>query len=133
MIVFVYFIIIASLISYIDSKKRIIPDKIIFPALIGLVFLKFLDNSLSVNDAIAVGLVLAVFIIPVVLNMAFGGGDLRFGAFCALFVGLEQVGYFILFAGTLHLVLLSIVKKKSYAFAPAMSIAAIISYGLGKI
>jgi len=133
MIVFVYFIIIASVISYIDSKKRIIPDKVIIPAFIGLVFLKYLEHSLSVNDVIAIGLVLVIFLIPIILNMAFGGGDLRFGAFCALFVGLEQVGYFILLAGMIHLIILAVVKKKSYGFAPAMSIGAILSYTIGKL
>jgi len=133
LIILIYFIIIALIISYIDSKKRIIPDKIIIPAFIGLLLLKGLDSGLSLNDAIAVGLVLIIFLIPIVLNMAFGGGDLRFGAFCALFIGLEGLGYFILFSGVLHLILLAILKKKSYGFAPAMSLAAILSYALGKI
>ena len=133
MIIFVYFIIIASVISYIDSKKGIIPDKIIIPAFIGLVILKWLDASLSFYDAIAVFIVLVIFLIPIILNMAFGGGDLRFGAFCALFVGLEGIGYFIIFAGITHLMLLGILRKKSYGFAPAMSVAAIISYTIGKL
>lgn len=133
MIVLVYFIIIASIISYIDSKKRIIPDKIIIPAFIGLLILKYFYATLSFNDAIAVILILFIFLIPIILNMAFGGGDLRFGAFCALFVGLGSIGYFILLSGTVHLLILSILKKKSYAFAPAMSIAAILSYFIGKL
>lgn len=132
MIIFVYFIIIASIISYIDSQKGIIPDKIIMPAFVGLVILKWLDASLSFNDAISVFIILVIFLIPIVLNMAFGGGDLRFGAFCALFVGLEGIGYFIIFSGIIHLMLLDILKKKSYGFAPAMSAAAIISYTIGK-
>ena len=133
MIVFVYFIIIAFIISYIDSKKGIIPDKIIMPAFVGLIILKWLDTSLSFNDAIAVVVILVIFLIPIIFNMAFGGGDLRFGAFCALFVGLEGIGYFIIFSGVLHLILLAILKKKSYGFAPAMSIAAIISYTIGQL
>ncbi len=133
MIVLVYFIIIAFLISYIDSKKRIIPDKIIIPAFVGLLILKWFEASLSLGDAIAVVLILAIFLIPIILNMAFGGGDLRFGAFCALFVGLGSIGYFIILSGVIHLAILSILKKKSYGFAPAMSIAAIISYTLGQL
>ncbi len=133
MIVLVYFIIIAFIISYIDSKKRIIPDKIIIPAFIGLLILKYFYMTLSLYDAIAVVLVLFIFLIPIILNMAFGGGDLRFGAFCALFVGLGSIGYFILLSGIIHLLILSILKKKSYAFAPAMSIATILSYFIGKL
>jgi len=133
MIIFVYFIIIAFIISYIDSKKRVIPDKITIPAFIGLIILKWLDTSLSLNDAIAVIVILVIFLVPIIFNMTFGGGDLRFGAFCALFVGLEGIGYFILFSGIIHLMLLGILKKKSYGFAPAMSAAAIISYTIGKL
>lgn len=133
MIVLVYFIIIAFIISYIDSKKRIIPDKIIIPAFVGLLILKWFDASLSRGDAIAVVLILVIFLIPIILNMAFGGGDLRFGAFCALFVGLGSIGYFIMLSGTVHLLILGIVKKKSYGFAPAMSVAAIMSYVIGKL
>ncbi len=133
MIVLVYFIIIAFIISYIDSKKRIIPDKIIIPAFVGLLILKWLDASLSLNDAIAVVLILVIFLIPIIFNMAFGGGDLRFGAFCALFVGLGSIGYFIMLSGIIHLLILGIFKKKSYGFAPAMSAAAILSYFIGKL
>ncbi|MEN4046489.1 MULTISPECIES: prepilin peptidase [Sulfurimonas] len=133
MIIFVYFIVIASVLSYIDSKKRVIPDRIILPAFAVLVILKWWDADLSVYDLYAVLIVLVIFIIPVILNMAFGGGDLRFGAFCALFVGLSQVGYFIIFSGLIHLVILAALKKKSYGFAPAMSIAAILSYTIGKL
>jgi prepilin signal peptidase PulO-like enzyme (type II secretory pathway) len=133
MIIFVYFIIVAAVISYIDMKKSLIPDKIMLPAFLGLVVLKYFYADLSMNDAIAVVIVLVLFLIPLILNMAFGGGDLRFGAFCALFVGLEFIGYFILFAGVIHLLILGILKKKSYGFAPAMSIAAILSYSIGKI
>ncbi|ADN09887.1 prepilin peptidase [Sulfurimonas autotrophica] len=133
MIILVYFIIIAFIISYIDSKKRIIPDKIIIPAFVGLLILKWLDASLSLNDAIAVILILVIFLVPIILNMAFGGGDLRFGAFCALFVGLGSIGYFIMLSGIIHLLILGILKKKSYGFAPAMSAAAIISYFIGKL
>ncbi len=133
MIILVYFIIVAFIISYIDSKKRIIPDKIIIPAFFGLLILKWLDASLSLNDAIAVVLILVIFLIPIILNMAFGGGDLRFGAFCALFVGLGSIGYFIMLSGIIHLLILGILKKKSYGFAPAMSAAAILSYFIGKL
>jgi len=133
MITLVYFIIIALLISYIDGKKRIIPDKIITPAFVGLLLLKWLEASLSVYDGIAVLLILVIFIIPIILNMHLGGGDLRFGAFCALFVGLEGIGYFVILSGLIHLIILGILKKKSYAFAPAMSLAAVISYIIGHI
>ena len=131
--VLTFFILIAIIISAIDIKKSIIPDKIILPAFALLLILKHFLQTLSLYDLYATLLTLGVFLIPLALNMAFGGGDLRFGAFCAVFVSLESVGYFLLLSGLLHLLLLLIVKKKSFPFAPAMSLAALGAYGLGVV
>jgi len=120
-------------ISYIDSKKGIIPDKVMLPAFVGLLVLKQLETGLAYSDLVSIALVLVIFFIPIVLNMAFGGGDLRFGAFCALFLGLNAVGYFIMFAGIIHLIILAFLKKQSFGFAPAMSIAALLSYFIGQM
>jgi prepilin signal peptidase PulO-like enzyme (type II secretory pathway) len=133
MLTLIFFIVIAFIISYIDAKKSLIPDKIIVPAIVVLVFLKYLDNSLNLYDFYAVGIVVAIFLIPIILNMAFGGGDLRFGAFCAFFVGLKMLGFFIIFAGFIHIIILTFLRKRSFGFAPAMSLAAILSYVLGNI
>jgi len=95
--------------------------------------LKWLNLSLNIYDLVAICVVLFIFLIPIILNMAFGGGDLRFGAFCALFLGLNAVGWFIMLAGIIHLLVLALLKKKSFGFAPAMSIAALISYFIGQM
>jgi Flp pilus assembly protein protease CpaA len=133
MIILIYFISIALFISIVDIKKSLIPDKIIIPAIFGLVLLKWLDESLSLSDFIAMIIVLTIFIVPIILNMSFGGGDLRFGAFCALFLGLEEVGFFILFAGVFHLLILGLLKKKSFGFAPAMSLSTLLAYMIGSL
>lgn len=101
------------------------------PAFVILIFLKWFDSSLALQDGVAVILVLFIFLIPIILNMHFGGGDLRFGAFCALFLGLNAVGWFVMLAGVIHLAILALLKKKSFGFAPAMSLAAVISYLIG--
>jgi len=88
---------------------------------------------LSLYDLYSVVIVLVIFMIPIIFDMAFGGGDLRFGAFCALFLGLKLVGMFILLAGVIHLVILTILKKNSYGFAPAMSLSAMTAYIIGFI
>lgn len=119
------------MVSYIDAKRSVIPDKIILPAFITLLIVKYIDKNLVFEDLIAVVIVLIVFVIPIVFNMAFGGGDLRFGSFCALFLGLEPIGWFILLSALIHLCVLMIIKKKSFGFAPAMSLGAIASYMLG--
>ena len=128
MIVVVFFLLIAIIISSIDAKKEMIPDKIILPSIVALLLIKWLDSSLMVTDFIAMGIVLIIFIIPLVFGMAFGGGDLRFSAFCALFVGLKGIGFFIIFSGIIHLVILAMMKKKSFGFAPAMSVGALGSF-----
>lgn len=133
MYILVLFISIALVISYIDIKKSMIPDKIIFPAIVGMLILKYIDDSLSLNDLIAVTLIFTIFVIPIALNMAFGGGDIRFGVFCALFLGLAQIGYFVIFAGLVHLIILFLLKRKSFGFAPAMSIATLMVYSIGSL
>ena len=79
--ILVFFIIIAAIVSYIDIKESVIPDKVMFPSIAILALLKYLDGSLSFYDGVAVMIVLTIFMVPIVLDMAFGGGDLRFGAF----------------------------------------------------
>lgn len=128
-----FFIIISFVISYIDVKKGIIPDIIVFPSIATLVLIKYLDGTLEIENFIAMTLVFFIFVIPIALNMAFGGGDLRFGVFAALFLGLETLGYFVLLSGLFHLILLILLKKKSFPFAPAMSLAALGAFIIGNI
>jgi prepilin signal peptidase PulO-like enzyme (type II secretory pathway) len=131
--ILIFFILIAAIVSYIDIKKSLILDKIMFPSMAILVLLKYLDGSLSFYDGLAVVIVLAIFMVPIVLDMAFGGGDLRFGAFCALFLGLKSIGLFIMFAGLIHIIILGLLRKKSFGFAPAMSLSALLAYIIGNL
>ncbi len=127
----VLFISIALIISYIDIKSSLIPDKIIIPAIFALIILKYFDNTLHVEHFIAIAIIFILFVIPIALNMAFGGGDIRFGVFSALFVGLAQLGYFVIFAGLMHLMILFLLKRESFGFAPAMSLGALMAYAIG--
>ena len=133
MLTLIIFIITASVTSYIDIKDGLILDKVMFPAIIILALAKYFENTLSVYDFVSVVIILIIFLIPVILDMAFGGGDLRFGAFCALFLGLEPIGIFLIVAGLVHVAILFVLKKKSFAFAPAMSISAITAYFIGSL
>lgn len=132
-IIFIFFIFVALSISYIDIFEGLIPDKIIVPAIAVLLLMKFYFNVLNIYDFIAVAIVLIIFVIPIFFNMNFGGGDLRFGAFCAMFLGLTPIGWFILLSGVFHLLLLLTLRKESFGFAPAMSVAAVASYMVGSI
>jgi len=131
MITLAFFISIALIISYIDIKKTTIADNIIIPAIFILILLKWYYSTLFLSDFIAAAIVFFIFLIPIALNMAFGGGDLRYGVFCSIFLGLAQIGIFLIFCGIIHLLILLLIRKKVFAFAPAMSIAVIISYIIG--
>lgn len=130
MIILFIFIITSAFISYIDAKYSIIPDKFIFPAIALLAIVKWVEGSLQFTDLLAIVIILVVFVIPIMLNMNFGGGDLRFGAFCALFLGLAPLGYFIALSGVFHLLIMGILRKKEFGFAPAMSLASLVVYGV---
>ena len=128
MVLLLFFIFIGLVISFIDWKYRVIPDIVMLPAIFFMVVIKLFEGSLKMTDFMAVGVILTIFLIPILLNLEFGGGDLRFGVFSALFVELEGLGYFVMVSGLLHLLLLGIKKKNSFGFAPAMSLAAIGVY-----
>ncbi len=123
------FLIFGIVVSIVDYRKQIIPDKIILPAIFILLFVKYLEHSFCYLDLVAGAIVVLIFLIPILLNLSFGGGDLRFGFFCAVFVGLQGIGYFIVLSALLHIVFLKITKKKILGFAPAMSLGAILVYG----
>ncbi len=123
------FLMFSVVISIVDYRKQIIPDKIVLPAIFILLFVKYLEHSLCYLDLVAGAIVVLIFLIPILLNLSFGGGDLRFGFFCAVFVGLQGIGYFIVLSALLHIVFLKITKKKILGFAPAMSLGAILVYG----
>ena len=133
MLSLLFFITISGVISYIDVKTGLILDKIIFPSFIVLLVLKYFENTLAFENLIAIVIVLIIFVIPIILNMAFGGGDLRYGVFAALFLGLVPIGYFIMLSGIIHVILLTILKKNSFPFAPAMSLGAIGAYLIGNL
>jgi len=90
--------------------------------------LKLLFYKLQLGDIYAVLLVFFLFTMFIALNLKFGGGDIRFGVFCALFLGLHPIGWFILLSGILQIIFLYLTKKETFAFAPAMSLATVVSY-----
>ncbi len=93
-----------------------------------MLLLKLFFYKLQLDDIYAVLLVFFLFTIFIVLNLKFGGGDIRFGVFCALFLGLHPLGWFILLSGILQIIFLYLTKKETFAFAPAMSLATVVSY-----
>jgi leader peptidase (prepilin peptidase) / N-methyltransferase len=128
--IFLLFLSSSALISFIDAKHSFIPDFIVIPSIVLLAGLKWFGHTLLYTDLLAMLIVFVLFLIPILLGMNFGGGDLRFGVFCALLTGLDYVGYFIALSGILHLLLLFVLQKKEFGFAPAMSVSALGIYGI---
>lgn len=132
-VVFVFFILTALFISYRDIRISMIEDRYMIPLTVLLASLLYWQNELSIESFIAAAIVVFLFMIPIFFNMDFGGGDLRYGAFCALFVGLGGIGWFVMFSGLLQLLLSLILQKRSLPFAPAMSAAALGTYGVAHL
>ena len=92
-----------------------------------MIVLMVLNGSFAMADLAGASIVAVLFAVPVALNLGFGGGDIRYGFFCALFTGLEGIGWFVLIAAAIHLLVLAIRREHSAGFAPAMSIGALVT------
>lgn len=93
-----------------------------------MLLFKLFIHRLQVDDLYAVLLVFVLFTVFILLDLKFGGGDIRFGVFCALFLGLHPIGWFVLLSGIFQIIFLYLTKKETFAFAPAMSLATVASY-----
>jgi len=122
------YIIIGFYITIYDIKHRVIPDIIILPSIIFLIFLRFLDETINLEYLYAIIFIITVFVFPILLNLRFGGGDIRFGIFSAILLGFPDIVWFIVISSLLHLLILLILKKKEYPFAPSMFMASIVVY-----
>lgn len=122
------FIPIALWISYIDWKEHIIPDSVVLPSILALGEWQLITGVSLLPMLGAALFVVAIFLVPLFLNLTFGGGDLRFGVLCAILTGFPNAALFILIAALFHLIFLLALRKKSFGFAPAMSLAAAITY-----
>jgi len=125
---FLMYIIIGFYITIHDIKHKIIPDVVILPSIIFLIFLRFLDGSINLEYLYAIMFIVTVFVFPILLNLRFGGGDIRFGIFSAILLSFPNIVWFIIISSLFHLLVLLILKKKEYPFAPSMFMASIVVY-----
>ena len=124
-VLFVY-ILFSLPILYEDIRYQNIPDKFSLPAIVAEVGLLWYFHVPLVPALVAAGFVLAVFLIPLFLGMDFGGGDLRYGVMSALVVGFPEIAYWLILAATVHLLILLLMRRSVFGFAPAMFIATIL-------
>jgi len=130
---FLVYIVVGFYITIYDLKYKIIPDIIILPAILFLIFLRLFDETINLDYLYAIIFIVIVFVLPILLNLRFGGGDIRFGIFSAILLGFPNIVWFITISALFHLLILLILKKKEYPFAPSMFTASIVVYFLNDI
>lgn len=123
-----FYLLVALIVSIIDFQKETIPDSVMLPSIFALAIYRYYFDSLDFDIFYAIATTIFIFLIPLILNMNFGGGDLRFGIFSAIFLSFPDVVLFVLFSGVFQIVILLILRKKSCGFAPAMSLSGVLCY-----
>jgi leader peptidase (prepilin peptidase) / N-methyltransferase len=131
----IYSILISLLIviSIIDLKHKIIPDRLnITVAILGIIFI-LLDKTLLFDRLIGLGIGLLLFLTIAVLTNAMGGGDIKLMAVLGLVFGIRGILFITLFSfviGAIISVALLIMKIKSrkdeIPFGPFISLSALI-------
>lgn len=133
-----------AVISFIDAKKMIIPDKIIYPAIAVSLFYDF-GRSLAFGnwqvyliEPILTAALLFLFFFSLFYfskGRAMGMGDAKFGVLIGLFLGPAQalVGLFLAFVlGALFGIILIVLGRKKFgsalAFGPFLSLGALTAY-----
>lgn len=120
-----FFLVAGGLIAIIDYKKNIIPDILSIPSILIMFAIKLYENGTIVNEIKMMVLVLFIFVLLIYFFNDFGGGDLRFGALCAVFIGSIDIFLFFIVSGIVQAFALSVSGKKVIGFAPAMFIGAL--------
>ncbi len=113
-------------ILYHDIRYQDIPDRYSLPGIVVILLLRWYLELPVMPAMVAAGFILFVFLIPLFFGMDFGGGDLRYGVMSALVVGFPSIAYWLIVASVLHLLILLIVRKQIFGFAPAMFLATIL-------
>jgi len=131
----IYCILISLLIviSIIDLKYKIIPDRLnITGAILGIIFI-LLDKTILFDRFLGLGIGLLLFLTIAVLTNAMGGGDIKLMAVLGLIFGAKGILFITLFSfviGAIISVALLILKIKSrkdeIPFGPFISLSALI-------
>ena len=126
--------------SLADYDNHIIPDGFLLAMLIvWILFVGFMPDTqaYALDGIIAVAVIAGIMIIVMaVLNkvlkkQSIGMGDIKLFACCMLFTGLYRGLLTLFLASLIGLIIAAIGRKKKIAFAPAISIATIISLVFG--
>ena len=130
-----------------DLKHYIIPNKIIYPALLFAVFYQFIANGLNFNTnfliALLSGLIAFLFFLSIYLitkGKGIGFGDVRYAGFMGVFLSFPSIlaGLFLsFFIGAIIGIVLIISKEKSrkdmVPFGPFLVLGTFLAYFFGEI
>ncbi len=128
-----FFVVILILLSVSDLRHRIIPNKILYPAVLITVGLAVVSPELSIKMSLIGGVVLAgLLMIPAVLLKRMGLGDVKLAFLIGLMTGFPE-GIIALFSGIilggLVAIILLLLKVKGLRdempYAPFLAIGAI--------
>ena len=126
--------------SLTDFDNHIIPDGFLLAMLIvWILFVGFmpdtqayaLDGIIAVVVIAGMMLLLMALLNKVLKKQSIGMGDIKLFACCMLFTGLYRGVLTLFLASLIGLIIVAIGRKKKIAFAPAISIATIISLVFG--
>lgn len=133
-----FLIIISSLIliSYIDTKYKIIPDKLLIFLIMPGIILNLLIGDISIKYMI-LGFLMgggSLFLISFIFNGGIGGGDIKLMAVMGLYIGLKStvnaLTISFILSGFVSLLLI-LFKVKSYkdsmVFGPYLSVGIFLS------
>ena len=147
----IYYLFIVSsfiVIFFTDLKYGIIPDKIIFPAIVISIFYFLVFNSLSLIPHLISGLGAFLFFLAIsyifyffTKKQSMGGGDIKLSFLLGLFLGFPKIIvslYLAFLTGGVLSIILILWKKKAFSkdslpFGPFLIFAAILSFFFGNI
>lgn len=133
MVFSISFYIFSLLLSYIDCKKRLIPNFVLGTLTLFLLIFGYLEDSLNIYSFIVLLLILIFFVIIllVIPKMILGGGDIKYFMVVSIYLQPILFPLFLLFCGIFQLVLLiyfqKIQKRRTAPMAPAILLAVCIT------
>lgn len=128
-----FFVGVLTFLSVSDLRRGIIPNRIVYPAMLATICLALISPEASIKMSLIGGAVLAgLLLIPAVLLKGVGVGDVKLAALIGLMTGFPE-GIIALFSGialgglaAIVLLLLRIKgRKEEMPYAPFLSLGAI--------
>jgi len=129
MITSLSFYIFSIIISYIDCKKRLIPNTLLIALSIMLLVFGYFENNLNLYSFFVLLLIFIFFVIILFVfpKMILGGGDIKYFMVVAIYLQPLYFPIFLLFCGIFQMILLlffqKIKRRRTAPMAPAILLA----------